>query len=142
MQQPMFSKPHTDFQEEMLLTIQTDHERGAPGCKLMSSFPIQYDDYMRNHYFFQFRIEENYDEQVQAQTNNLYQSAGNKLGSMGQGGVKMSIGFCKDNFDLNKNSIIENKKKEYYVLDLFDGEAYSGKIVQNRQDYIKYMNPN
>lgn len=41
------------------------------------------------------------------------------------GGIKMSIGFCRENFDLNKNAIIENKKKEYWVLDLFDGETYS-----------------
>jgi len=40
-------------------------------------------------------------------------------------GIKMSIGFCRDNLDLNKNAIIENKKKEFYVLDLFDGEIYS-----------------
>lgn len=39
-------------------------------------------------------------------------------------GIKMSLGFCRDNLDLNKNSIIENKKKEFYVLDLFDGETY------------------
>lgn len=51
------------------------------------------------------------------------------------GGVKMSIGFCRDNFDLNKNAIIENKKKDYWVLDMFDGEKYSGNFPQ----YIKYM---
>ena len=39
-------------------------------------------------------------------------------------GIKMSVGFCRDNLDLNKNAIIENKKKEFYVLDLFDGETY------------------
>jgi hypothetical protein len=42
------------------------------------------------------------------------------------GGIKMSIGFCRENFDLNKNAIIENKKKDYWVLDMFDGEKYSG----------------
>jgi len=47
----------------------------------------------------------------------------------------MSIGFCRDNFDLNKNAIIENKKKDYWVLDMFDGEKYSGNFPQ----YIKYM---
>mmetsp|Transcript_16595 Transcript_16595/g.28259 ORF Transcript_16595/g.28259 Transcript_16595/m.28259 type:complete len:83 (+) Transcript_16595:438-686(+) len=51
------------------------------------------------------------------------------------GGPKISIGFCRDNFDLNKNSIRENKKKEYWVLDLFDGEVYSHSFPQ----YIKYM---
>ena len=47
----------------------------------------------------------------------------------------MSIGFCRENFDLNKNAIIENKKKDYWVLDMFDGEKYSGNFPQ----YIKYM---
>lgn len=47
----------------------------------------------------------------------------------------MSIGFCRENLDLNKNAIIENKKKEYWVLDLFDGETYSHKD----QNYNKYI---
>lgn len=55
-----------------------------------------------------------------------------KLGSMGAHGVKMSIGFAKENFDLNKNSILENKGKDYWVLDLFDGEACSGKSIKNK----------
>ena len=51
---------------------------------------------------------------------------------MGEHGVKVSIGFAKDNFDLNKNNIVENKKKDYWVLDLFDGEANSGKMFANK----------
>ena len=47
----------------------------------------------------------------------------------------MSIGYCRDNFDVNKNAKIENKKKDYWVLDMFDGETYSGNFPQ----YIKYM---
>ena len=50
----------------------------------------------------------------------------------------MSIGFCRDNFDLNKNAIIENKKKDYWVLDMFDGETYS----KNFPQYIKYVEDN
>ena len=47
----------------------------------------------------------------------------------------MSIGLRRENFDLNKNAIIENKKKDYWVLDLFDGEAIASTFGQ----YIKYM---
>lgn len=53
----------------------------------------------------------------------------------------MSIGFAKDNFDLNKNNIQDNKKKDYWVLDLFDGEAVSGKMITNKQNPFKYMKP-
>ena len=51
------------------------------------------------------------------------------------GGVKMSLGFCRENFDCNKNAVIENKGKDYWVLDLFDGETYSSAFSQ----YIKYI---
>ncbi len=51
------------------------------------------------------------------------------------GGIKISIGFCRDNLDLNKNAIIENKKKDYWVLDLFDGECYSSSFP----GYIHYV---
>ena len=51
--------------------------------------------------------------------------------------IKMSLGFCRDNLDLNKSSIIENKKKEYYVLDLFDGETYSSFIPGVYDKYLK-----
>ena len=44
----------------------------------------------------------------------------------------MTIGFATDNFDLNKGSIIENKKKDYWFLDLFDGEAFSGKMLASK----------
>ena len=54
------------------------------------------------------------------------------------GGVKMSIGFARDNFDVNKNAIIENKKKEYWVLDCFDGEIYA----HNNMSYAKYVPDN
>ena len=53
-------------------------------------------------------------------------------------GIKMSIGFARDNFDVNKNAIIENKKKEYWVLDCFDGEVYSHK----NPAYEKYVQDN
>ena len=49
----------------------------------------------------------------------------------------MSIGLVRDNFDLNKNAIIENKNKDYWVLDLFDGEVYCGAEPGNFQSYIK-----
>ena len=48
----------------------------------------------------------------------------------------MSVGFCRDNFDLNKSSIIENKKKEYYVLDLFDGETYCSLFPRVYDEYV------
>ena len=32
----------------------------------------------------------------------------------------MSIGFVRENFDLNKNSVLENKKRDYHILDVFD----------------------
>ena len=77
---------------------------------------------------------------MQTQPGQFWKSAA-KLGSLGQHGVKMSIGVAKDNFDLNKNSIIENKKKEYWVLDLFDGEAFSGTMIKNGRSPFKYMKP-
>ena len=46
------------------MTLRTDDDRGAPNCKAMSKFPIVFDDYLKNTYYFQFRIEENYDEQM------------------------------------------------------------------------------
>lgn len=52
-------------------------------------------------------------------------------------GIKMSIGFCRENFDLNKNSIVENKKKEYYVFDIFDGETYTS---EHPGHFAKYLN--
>jgi len=52
-------------------------------------------------------------------------------------GIKMSLGFCRDNLDLNKNAIIENKKKEFYVLDLFDGETYQSQFPGLYDKYIK-----
>lgn len=48
----------------------------------------------------------------------------------------MSVGFCRDNLDLNKNSIIENKKKEFYVFDLFDGELYSSHLPGLFNKYV------
>ena len=50
----------------------------------------------------------------------------------------MSIGFARENFDVNKNAIIENKKKDYWVLDCFDGEVYSHKTLT----YSKYQADN
>ena len=128
------------IQDEICFTLTTDDDRGYPNCKSMSGFPIQFDDYMKNQYYFQFRIEENYDEQVQTQPGQFWKTAA-KLASLGSNGVKMSIGIAKDNFDLNKNSIIENKKKDYWVLDLFDGEAFSGSMIKNGRSPFKYMKP-
>jgi len=54
-------------------------------------------------------------------------------------GVKISLGFCRDNFDLNKNAIIENKKKDFWVLDLFDGECTTSKFP-GYQKYIDAQN--
>ena len=50
----------------------------------------------------------------------------------------MSIGFCRDNMDLNKNLIMMNKKKDYWIVDLFDGELYSHKnnIGDTQKQYI------
>jgi hypothetical protein len=63
------------------------------------------------------KIEIDHDKETKPQMpGSLIQSKSN--------GIKVSVGFCRDNIDLNKNSIIENKKKEFYVLDLFDGETY------------------
>lgn len=50
----------------------------------------------------------------------------------------MSLGFCRENFDLNKNSILENKKRDYYVLDIFDGETYSSSFPGQ---FMKYIEP-
>jgi hypothetical protein len=50
----------------------------------------------------------------------------------------MSIGFARDNFDVNKNAIVENKKRDYWVLDCFDGEVYSHK----NPAYEKYVPDN
>ena len=49
----------------------------------------------------------------------------------------MSIGLVRENFDLNKNAIIENKKKDYWVMDLFDGETYSAAEPGNFNSYMK-----
>jgi len=38
-------------------------------------------------------------------------------------GIKASLGLCRENFDLNKNMLFEQKFKDYWVLDLFDGET-------------------
>lgn len=40
------------IQEEVAFTLTTDDERGHPNCKSMSGFPIQFDDYMKNQYYF------------------------------------------------------------------------------------------
>ena len=60
----------------------------------------------------------------------------------GRGSIKASVGFCREDFDVNKNQIQDQKKKvDYWMLDLFDGEAYSSKIVASGQPYLKYMQP-
>ena len=78
---------------------------------------LKFDDYKQNSYYFQYKIEVNYEDSQEPP----------KRGDppIPKVGVKMSLGFCRENFDLNKNSILENKKRDYYVLDIFDGETYS-----------------
>ena len=39
-------------ENEIAFTLTTDDERGAPNCKSMSGFPIQFDDYLKNRYYF------------------------------------------------------------------------------------------
>lgn len=107
-----------------LSTLQTDHERGNPGCKAMANYPIVFDNYLRNTYYFQLRIEKDLEEPGENPI----------IGQPTKGGCKISVGFCRDNFDLNKNAIVENKKKEYWVLDLFDGELFTQK-----DPYRKYI---
>jgi hypothetical protein len=51
----------------------------------------------------------------------------------------MSLGFCRENFDLNKNSILENKKRDYHVLDVFDGQTITSTMAQH-MDYIRPEN--
>ena len=45
-----------------LQTLMTNHDKGEPGCKSMANYAIQYDSYLRNSYYFQLKIEENYDD--------------------------------------------------------------------------------
>ena len=40
------------IQNEIAFTLTTDDERGHPNCKSMSGFPIQFDDYLKNQYYF------------------------------------------------------------------------------------------
>ena len=92
----------------------------------MGNFPIQYDNYTRNQFYYQYKIEQSFDDLP----NNAM-----PFPQPITGGIKMSIGFCRENLDLNKNAIIENKGKDYWALDLFDGETYSSSFPQ----YIKYI---
>lgn len=48
----------------------------------------------------------------------------------------MSVGYCRENFDLNKNSILENKKRDYHVLDIFDGQTITSTMAQH-MDYLR-----
>ena len=113
--------------EYNLTTLSTDHDNGFPGCKAMGNFPLIYDEYKKNTYYFQLKIEIDHDKK----------SGPPMPGSpVVKNGIKMSIGFCRDNLDLNKNAIIENKKKEFYVLDLFDGESYSSFVPGVYDKYI------
>ena len=99
-----------------MTTLTTDHDKGQAGCKAMGNFPLIYDEYKKNTFYFQLKIECDHDRSHLPPM----------PGSIPQvtAGIKMSLGFARDNLDLNKNSIVENKKKEFYVLDLFDGETY------------------
>lgn len=53
----------------------------------------------------------------------------------------MSVGLCRDGIDLNKNMIMMNKKKEYWIVDLFDGELYSHRN-QSGDTYKQYIPDN
>lgn len=46
------------------------------------------------------------------------------------------MGYCRENFDLNKNSIVENKKRDYHVLDIFDGQTITSTVNQH-MDYLR-----
>jgi len=46
-----------------LVSLSTDHENGNSGCKAMGNFAYIFDDYMKNTYYYQIKIEENYDIQ-------------------------------------------------------------------------------
>ena len=70
------------IKDEICWTLKTNDDNFMPNCKAMSGFPITFDEYLKNKYYFQFRIEENFDEQVNTQPGNFWKSAV-KLGSMG-----------------------------------------------------------
>jgi len=90
-------------------------------------FPLAFDHYLKNIYYFQFRIEANYEESPNMAISPM----------LAQGRIKMSVGLVRNDFDLNKNSIIENKKKDYWVLDAFDGEVYCAADPGNFVKYVK-----
>ena len=46
---------------EGLVTLCTDHEKGNAGCKAMGNYALMYDDYLKNTYYYQIKIEDNYD---------------------------------------------------------------------------------
>lgn len=114
--------------EQNIVCLTTDHLNGNPGCKAMGNFPLIYDQMKQSNYYFQLKIEIDHDEQKGPPMPGS--------GPVPKRGIKMSLGFCRDNLDLNKNAIIENKKKEYYVLDLFDGETYSSFVPGVYDKYI------
>lgn len=105
--------------------LETDHANGRPSCMAMGKLPLVYSKYKKNTYYFQYRIEKNLD-----------QSPDQAFVTPKPKGVKMSLGFCKSNFDLDKFAIIENKKRLFYVLDLFDGEVYSSYVPGLFNKYI------
>lgn len=107
--------------------IKTDHENGNSSCKAMGKTPLVYDMYKQNVYYFQVKIEKDNDKDERTMPGDKPKIAS---------GIKMSIGFCRDNFDLNKNSIVENKKKDFFVIDLFDGETYCSQFPGIFNDYI------
>lgn len=97
-------------------SIMSDHEHGNNSCKALGKNPFVFDANKHNIYYFQLKIEIDHDKQVSRPMPGSLPTV--------KSGIKISVGFCRDNLDLNKNSIIENKGKEFYVLDLFDGETY------------------
>ena len=43
-------------------SLSTDHNNGKPGGKCMGKEPLKFDEYKKNSYYFQFKIEVNYED--------------------------------------------------------------------------------
>lgn len=104
-----------------LTTLETDILAGEPSCKAMGKQAIQYDPYETNCYYFQYRVEADLEQPSTGKDEHALPNAPVSA----RNGIKMSVGLCRDGLDLDKNLIMMNKKKEYWIVDLFDGELYS-----------------
>lgn len=51
------------FKDIRVIGVSTDVKNNYPSCKVMGDIPIQYNKYQRNNYYFQVRIDDNYDDQ-------------------------------------------------------------------------------